>query len=230
MTRLRMSFRTAAVRTRGRLSAQGGVTLVELMVVAGLLAVTGTIVASGLVSAMQVTRHAESRVQALTDIHNTIANVSREVRAADSRGDFRPGTEREAALLAASPELLETDVRRDGARIRLTYTVAGGVLTERQRVWNDVTADPSSTTPASDRTRVLIDDLENTSALPVFAYRRGDGACVTGCTAPDSTLLTGGVTGGELESIREVTLTIRRGLGEGRQPLDVVTRVLLRNA
>lgn len=211
-----------------RLQAADGVTLAELLVVAGLLAVVGTIVASGMISALQVTRHAEARVQGLTSVHNAMANMSREIRAADSR-DFRSGSERDAALLVAAPDRLETDVLRGGTRIRFTYAVDGGAVTERRRVWGDVTADPSSTTPSSDRTRVLVGDLENTTATPLFAYRQGSGACVTGCTAADGTVLTGPVTGGELESIREVTISVRRGLGEDRQPLDVVTRVLLRN-
>lgn len=215
---------------RQRLASSDGVTLVELLVVTALLGVIGSIVASGAISALQVSRHAESRVQALTAVHSTLAGVSREIRAADSRSRLRPAAVHDAALLAAAPARLETDVLRDGTRVRFTYQLDGGVLRERQRVWNDPTADPATAAVASDRTRQLLTDVVNPAEVPLFTYRRSDGSCISGCPGPDGTLLTAAVTDAQLRDVGEVTVTVQRGLGSDRRPLEVISRITLRNA
>lgn len=212
-------------RSRARCHGEAGVTLVELMVVSALLLVTGGIVTTGVLSAHRVTRHAESRIQAVTSIHQAVAGVSREIRAADSR-DLTAG-----ALGAASPTRLETDVLRGdpGQRMRFTYTVADGALTERRRTWAagaDVTNDP----PASDVSRTLLTDLVTDGPRPLFGYHTADGSCLTGCTDEFGVFVDGAVPEDDLSRIAEVRLTVRRTLGDGRSPIEVVTRITLRNA
>lgn len=214
-------------RLRTRLGRDDGFTLVELMVVVVLLGVVGGVVTSGIVSAHQVTRHTESRVQAVTDIHHTLANVGREIRAADARESAN------TALRSASPSSLETDVLREEAgvlqRIRYTYTLTDGTLSERRRVWNDA-ATPSSTAPDSDTTRTRITGLVNAGTQPLFGYRNSNGACITGCHDANGVYLDGPVPAGTLSDVVEITITVRRSVGPGRPPIEVVTRVGLRNA
>ncbi|HVL98408.1 MAG TPA: hypothetical protein VM324_03865 [Egibacteraceae bacterium] len=204
-----------------RLRGEEGITLVELLVVTLLMAVIGGIVLTGVVSAHRVTRHTESRVQALTAIHHTMIGVGRHVRAADSRDAVN------TALIAASPERLETDVLRGTRRIRYTYTLSAGRLIERRRVW-DATASLTST-PTSDRSRTLMAGLVNGASQPLFSYRASDGSCVTGCTNSTGAYVGGPAPAAALAEIVEVGLRVRRDVGQG-PPIEVVTRVVLRNA
>ncbi|MEX2618639.1 MAG: hypothetical protein WD250_00310 [Egibacteraceae bacterium] len=198
--------------------------LVELMVAAVLLLVVGTIVATGVVSAHEVTRHTESRITALTAIHQAVAGVSREIRAGDSR-DITG-----AALGAASPSSLETDVFRGDPvqRMRLTFTVTDGVLTERRRVWA-AGADPADA-PVSDVTRTLLTEIVTDGTQPLFAYYAADGSCITGCTDGSGTFISTAVLEAALDQVAEVHLTVRHALEGGRSPIEVATRVTLRNA
>lgn len=198
-----------------------GASLVELMVVGVLLAIVGGIVLTGVVSAHRVARHAESRVQAVTAIHSTLANVSRQVRAADSRDTA------DTALAAASPDSVEADVFRGGLRIRYTFTLADGALVERRREW-DATAD-STSSPNNDVTRTLMTDLVNSGDPPLFAYHTADGSCVTGCLDESGTYVDGPASSAALADIAEVRLAVRRDVGQG-PPIEVLTRVVLRNA
>lgn len=215
---------------RQRLASSDGATLVELLVVTLLLGIIGSIVAGGVISGLQVSRHAEGRVQALTAIHSTLAGMSREIRAADSRSTLRPAAVHDAALLAAAPARLETDVLRDSTRVRFTYELDGGVLRQRRRVWSDPSADPAVTAASSDSTRDLLADVANSAGAPLFAYRRSDGSCISGCAGPDGALLTAAVSDAQLADVGEVTITVQRGLGDERPPIEVVTRITLRNA
>lgn len=204
-------------------------TLVELMVVVVLLLVTGGIVTTGVLSAHGVTRHADARVEALTTIHQAVARVGREIRAADSR-DATSATLRNAALRAASPAGLETDVLRGEPlkRVRFTYAVVDGALTERRRVWA-AGADPAIQAPESDTTRTLLRELVTDGQRPLFAYRASDGSCLAGCTDAGGTYIATAVPDADLDEIAEVHLSVRRALGEGRPPIEVATRVTLRN-
>lgn len=195
------------MRILRRLSAgEAGFTLVELLIVVMLLGIVGGIVGSGLTSAFRATTHAEARVQALTAMQAALANVSRDVRAADSREVT------DAALRTISPSALGLDLFRDGRRVRLDYTVTAGELRERRRVYADEQLVTASGPPASDATRVLLRGLTDTASQPVFAYGDAFGAPTT-----------------TLDDVREVTIRLRRALGTGRQPLEVLTRVTLRN-
>lgn len=210
-------------RLRTRLAGQDGVTLVELLVVTLLLGVVGSIVTAGVISAERVTRHTETRIQALTSLHHTVANISREIRAADSR--FVNNT----VLIAASPERLETVVLRDGKIFRFIYELADGDLTESRRVWDDPAADISSTPPGSQSTRVLATDVTNSAPVSLFGYRDRYGACLTGCDDANGSYLAGGLTGARLGAVNDVTLTLRRSVGADRSPIEVITKVALRN-
>lgn len=203
---------------------EAGTTLVELMVVSALLLIAGGIVTTGVLSAHRVTRHTEARVQAVTSIHQAVAGVGREIRAADSRDVT------DAALGHASPESLETDVFRGDPqqRMRLTYTVAGGALTERRRTW--AAGAHLADLPVSDVSRTLLTALVTDGERPLFAYRAADGACITGCTDDSGAFIGMAVPEADLDQVAVVHLTVRRALAEEQTPIEVVTKVVLRNA
>jgi prepilin-type N-terminal cleavage/methylation domain-containing protein len=201
-----------------------GFTLVELLVVIVLLGVVGTIMTSGVVSAFRANAHAETRIQALTAMQSTLANVSREIRSADSRET------QQRVLLQASPTVIEFDSFRDGRRSRFTYTVVGTTLTERRRVWTNPAFSAVATTPQQDSTRTIIRDLTGhtgPAGRRVFRYRDAAGTCISGCPGNLDTIL---VAGSGLGQVVEVTIELQRPMQQGRPNLSVVTAVTLRNA
>lgn len=203
-----------------------GFNLIELMVVTALLLVVGGIVTTGVLSAHGVTRHADARVEALTTIHQAAARVGREIRAADSRDTTVPS----AALRAASPAGLETDVFRGDPqrRIRFTYTVTGGELIERRRTW--APGADAVAAPETDVTTTLLTGLVTDGGQPLFAYHAADGACLTGCADPSGAYVGTALPAADLERVSEVHLQVRRSIGDDQSPIEVVTRVTLRNA
>lgn len=216
-------------RLRAHYRDETGMTLVELVVVSALLLVVGGIVTTGVLSAHGVTRHADARVEALTTIHQAVARVSREIRAADS-GDPTETAVINAALRSASPTSLETDIFRGEPlqRIRFTYTVVDGTLTERRQIWAAGAAVTDA--PTSDATRTLLRALVTDGNRPLFAYRASDGSCLSGCVDAVGTYIGTAVPAADLGEIAEVQLQVRRSLGDGQSPIEVVTRVALRNA
>lgn len=214
------------MRAASGLHDEAGVTLVELMVVVVLMLAVGGIVTTGVLSAHGVTRHADARVEALTTIHQAVARVGREIRAADSRDTTTPS----AALRSASPASLETDVFRGDPqqRIRFTYTVVDGTLTERRRTWAPGAAVASA--PQSDVTRTLLTGLVTNGGQPLFAYKAADGTCLSGCVNASGTYLGTALSAADLERVAEVHVQVRRSIGVGQSPIEVVTRVALRNA
>lgn len=188
------------VLTRARADDDGGFTLVELLVVMSLMLIVGGIVMNGIVSGLRASERARQRVIALTDLERAAERMARDLRFADP-------------VDAASATSVIVNVLRDtgGTRVRhrVTYTVAGGVITETREVYNP----PSALGPSSTTTRTVIDDLD--PGTTVFGFVKADGQPWVSGTDPTSNLA-------------EIQLDLRRRL-PAQQPIEVQTSVFVRN-
>lgn len=154
-------------------TADGGFTLVELLVAIAITAVLGGVVVTSVVRTMQVSADATVRVEALTSLQTAHERISRNVRAADPIG-------------AASATSLSLTVWDDAQQRRvITYTLAGDALSQTVETY----ATPSAASPASTATTPLIDDLAQ-GATPVFTYAVGDGSAWDGAEVGDITDVT----------------------------------------
>lgn len=138
---------------------QQGFSLVELLVVIGLLAVVGGIVTTSVVAGLTASRRGQARVYALTDLETAGQRVAREARAAQP-------------IIAADDGLLDLTVYRNDGRFRFRYELVGDELRET-RTWFETA---TTTVPAwTYGPRPLISDLDQ-AGVPVFTYYRADGS------------------------------------------------------
>lgn len=187
-----------------------GATLVELLVVMLLVGVVGGIALSGTVMGMDSSRHAQERVDALTDTQTMVERVSREVRASARLNDL-------------DASLADLDVIRDDMRIRFVYEAVGDELIQQREEFHSAAAlepgfDSQAETPDQESEQVLLDGLVDTN---VFAVYGGDGRDLD---------LDGD---GQLRDVRRVELVVVRRIGSAeadREPLEVRATVWPRNA
>lgn len=178
----------------------GGFTIVELLVVVVLLTLVGGVVVSGIVAGLRATERGQARVEALTDLERAAERMARDLRFADP-------------VDAATTGQVIVNVLRDDAgtqvRHRVTYTVAGGTITETREIFNP----PTAATATSTATTEVIADLD--PATTVFAFATADGqAWVPGTDA--------------LGDLAEIALDLRRELPD-QDPIEVETSVFVRN-
>lgn len=213
---------------RGRLRDEAGFSLVELLTVIILLMVTSGIAYSGIAMLFRQTVHAEERISAVTTMQTVAANITRDIRAADSSSG--------PIIRHAAPARIEFDVFRDLgiatdplafgiSRMRFTYRMQGTTLTEDRRVWANRTADPATVASTSSMSRPVMFAVAVSDG--VFRFWNQDGACVTGC-AGITTTYSG--TAAQLAGITDVGLYLSRSPGSGRAVIDVEAKVRLRNA
>lgn len=189
-----------ASRIRTAASDESGFTLVELLVVMALMLVVGGVVLNGIVSGLRASERGRQRVVALTDLERAVERMARDLRFADP-------------VDAASATSMTVNVLRDNAgaqvRHRVTYTVAGGAISESRAVYNP----PSAAAPASTTTRTVIDDLD--AATTVFSFAKADGQAWNAGTDA-------------LSDLAEIQLDLRRELPD-QDPIQVETSVFVRN-
>lgn len=146
MTRLR-------VRRR---DGEAGFTTVELMVAISVLAVVTAGAMGLIVRAMQVSNQTTQRVVVTTDLQRSVERVTRNVRAADP-------------ISTATPTQLRVTVHDSAAARRvITYTLAGGTLSQRVQTYTS----PTSAAASSDVTTAVVGGLTNTT---VFTYTTATG-------------------------------------------------------
>lgn len=191
---------THGVRRMVRADEERGFSLVELLVAMSVLVVVSTVILSGLVSALRATERGQARVEALTDLERAAERMARDLRFADP------------VDVATTAQVVVNVLRDDGGtqvRHRVTYDVAGGVITETRAVFDP----PAATVPTSTTARTVIDDLD--PAVSVFAFFKADGqAWVDGTDG--------------LDELAEVRLDLRRELPD-QDPIELETSVFVRN-
>jgi prepilin-type N-terminal cleavage/methylation domain-containing protein len=142
--------------------AEGGFTLVELLVVMILLGVIGSIVTSSVITAFVSTRRGEQRVHALNDLQKGIERVGRELRAADP------------LILEAGKDPAEgigAEVIRNGQRIEYRYYLVD--LGDGVELREDVVRRALDGQVDSQQQGLFIADignLEKNPPTPLFTY------------------------------------------------------------
>lgn len=182
------------------LDDETGFTLVELLVVMALMLIVGGVVLNGIVSGLSAAERGRQRVIALTDLERAAERMARDLRFADP-------------VDAATGTSVTVNVLRDDAgsqvRHRVTFTVAGGAITETRAIYDP----PSAAVASSTNTRDVIADLD--AGTTVFAFFKADGqAWLSGTDAP--------------RELAEIQLDLRRELPD-QDPIEVETSVFVRN-
>lgn len=206
----------AVPRHRG----EDGFSLVELVVVMGLLMVVGTVFVSGLVGGFRASSLVRARMEAMSDLQVGVQRMTREIRAAAPVQLVTVGANRS----------IHVRVFKAGGCVRVTYRIEGNELAQYTQPLTPALADgvaPNALAcispgvadppPGTATRRVLVRDL---AADTRFTYQRAGGAAMdfslTGASRP-------------LErDIRTVRVTVRRNVRRGGV-VEVDTTVLLRN-
>jgi type II secretory pathway pseudopilin PulG len=198
--------------------AEGGWTLVELLVVLLLVGVVGGVVTSSSIAAMRATRQSQERTYALTDIQRGLERVGRELRAAaplelDPSGVYSDG--------------IVANIVRDGEEISFRYYLSDEV-DGSVSLLEDVERRDMATGTVSTQNGLFIADIANReTGTPLFRYFR---------THPVSGLLEE-VDCDELDesacaqqhgTATQVQLTLEKTLPE-QDPISVQTVVNIRN-
>lgn len=196
----------------GRLgSEEDGFTLVEVLVVMLIIGVVGGIVVTGITRGMRTTTAAQNRVEALTATQTAIERASREMRAADP-------------VRSVTDDRLTLDVHRDGELHHYRYTLQadGDEWTLRQERWvftdpatfNATGWEPTESDAAQTSTRALLAHLVDNA---VFTAYDALGNQLTGAPVPNAL------------NTERLTVTVRRAVQDGREPIEVETSVTVRN-
>ena len=217
---------------------ESGFTVLELLIVMGLLSVVMTLVGASLISMTQTTRSTEERSFADTELRNAVEQMSRDIRAAN------PIDEQTCVAATHVPSLVpscSTDVIIYDRQISFEVycTEGAGCIDNLRQVVYRVTSNrlevsrggaafevllgPSTTSglPITQRQFAII----NSATEPVFTYLKSD----------RTALATQGGTPASGERFRDCTRAVRIHLkmitepGNVRAPADLTTTVALRN-
>lgn len=148
-----------------RRGGEDALTLVELLVVVVLVAVVGSIVTSGIVSALRSAQATNARVEALNELEIATQRISRDLRAAEA-----------IIVDADEPGWLITSVLReeDGSLSQVTYFVDSDDVLRRFDTQQTLV-----TAIGNDRAETAGDPED-----PIFTYHRQDGSIIETCDGP----------------------------------------------
>lgn len=157
---------------------EDGFSLIELLVVIILFGVVSALVSASIIRALQSQQESTSRGTALSELKTAVSRIGREVRGAS------------AVLTAQDGTLSFTE--DDGTKLRtMTYRLVTSAGTTKLTL-DETDASYAGASLGSVATRTVIDNLVNTSSVPVFGYLgRGDDSCASGAlpvvsTAPNT--------------------------------------------
>jgi prepilin-type N-terminal cleavage/methylation domain-containing protein len=208
-----------------RTGPDGGVSLVEMLVVLVVLSVVGAITTTGMIKATQSARQTQARAEALADVEKGLQRMSREVRAAHP---ITVGAVRHTPIARAAANEIELRIlRKNPAGVDRSYAftyryTTGQVLETRREAAPG--ADPAVGTITYGPDGRFLTRVVNTA--PVFLYYDANGALLpltatcgaVACLAEDS-----------LRRVAKVRISISRSVPEKSLPLTVSTLVSLRN-
>ena len=194
---------------RKRLNDEGGVSLIELLVVILLMTIIGGVGTTTLVRSMRVSASTQTRFDALADLQRSVDRMTRELRAA---APLQMGG---APVVVAEADRVVVNVFRNNftEQRRFTYQFCPTQQRLHARVEGPTPAPPGGTpgtiSCSSNAVPVLIEDVNNAGAM--FEYFNSAGAATT---VPSQ--------------IKTIRVTVRRALA-GQPPITVTTMVRLRN-
>ena len=175
----------------GLAQEQDGLSLVEVLVTIFLTSIILTIAGSGIVSALQSQARQVETIDALNDSKMAFERMMRDLRGADP-------------LFAATGSSVTLEIERGAESHRMTYTLAGNVLTV-----TDENFDTGTTS-----SRALLDNVSIPAGATLFTYYSRYGAVVTGSTPGE---------------VGRVTARLVVSLPQNDASLDLSDDVTLRN-
>jgi prepilin-type N-terminal cleavage/methylation domain-containing protein len=201
---------------------EAGFSLVELIVVIGLLAVVGTAVMTGVISGMRATATVEDQVNTTSKIRTAAQRLAREIRTADP---VETGT--------AYSDRIQVRVVRNGVCSRLIYRLVGTNLLQYTQtpltpapaaIGSRTVANACITPAASDTLAAGLTSTTLAAQLvagsAVFTYYDAAGAVMnfnqTGASRPLE------------KNIVRIRITLQR-TASGKKPVRVSTDVQIRN-
>ena len=201
------------MRLRARLADEGGVTLVELLVVIVLMSVVGGAMARGMVSGMKATVATQGRFEALGELQKSVDRMTRELRAA------------EPLVAHSTGNTVVVDTYRgdlaspSGWRYTIRYCpTEKKIVMRREATSVAYAAITCSTTTAP----VLIDNVTYAAGESLFKFYTQNGITAVDPPAPAGT--------GRARDVSVIVVSVRRTLPGQTDSIFVQTRVRLRNA
>ena len=211
---------------RKRRDTDKGVTLVEVLVSVGLLALVGTIVVGIVISAMRLTRSTSSGVAGEGELNDAVLRVVRDVAAADPI--LHTSTADGWASNSPSATDLTTQAVWDGTCVRTRYYLdtAAGItkLKSSTQVYSTGTCPdprtPDTTTPVS--TKTIIKDYKSTTAagspFNMFTYYTKANASLSAPVVRDA-----------VNTIARVEIKVAANVRERAQGISLATSVAPRS-
>ncbi len=220
-------------RLRARAADERGVTLIEMLVVIVLMGIVGSVVTTSLVRGMQGSAATQSRLDALTDLQESVDRMTRELRAAAPLQT----AEANRAVVVVFEENFTKQVR-----YTYQYCPVEGRLHVRTEGPFATPAPPAKlasqlTTPAGSipcgTAGPLIDRVVNSTTQPVFQYFTST-ATITDANALLPVSPATQLSAAQLAQVRQIRVRIVRSLPKGSgqtipTPINVSTVVRLRN-
>lgn len=211
---------------------EAGLTLVELVVVIGIMGLLGGMLSTWFVTTQRTTTGYTNRISDLNNARVAMDRMSRDLRVAIS-----PSTGVPAFDASSTGNEVTAYVNQTGAppmKVRYSLVTNGDGTNRLVRATTPATGStPPFTWPAgSTRTQVLAQRLSQGSTL-LFSYFDAAGAadpsCTSGAPSPCSTPLPASPTLASPQLVAAVEVTLRTQSGPAAPPTELRTRVRVAN-
>jgi len=205
---------------RERARDDQGFSLIELLVVIGIMGIVGSIVMAATIQGLHASRTTQARVAALSDLTLGLERIGRELRAADPL-DLTVITDIDQA-----DERVSSWINRDGRAWHYLYYLAIGSdgVPELREDLDVFELDGTLNTTLSHDSVFIVKTINVDAGIPLVTYLAADGTSLD-CTSP--TVLTVEECRALLATATHLRLTLVRSLDEG-QPVTAQTLVTIR--